>query len=323
MRRKPLIALLTSLCVLGSGITDAVAQSAWPTKAIRFVVPYPAGGNSDLLARLVGQRLTEGLGQPVVIDNRGGAGGAIGAAEAARAEPDGYTLLLGDIATHAINPAIMEKMNYKPESLTPVVRLSSVSLLLVVYSKFEAKSVGDLVKLAKEKPGTLNFASSGAGSAQHLAFEYFKSKAGIDMVHVPYKGSAPAMNDLIGGQIPAMIDGTAVPHVKDGLLRALAVTGTKRSPVLPEVPTMQEAGVAGYEYVSWHGMFVPAGTPAPIIERLNTEVNKILKDPVVRERMATLNIDLVGGTSDEFAAFIRAEASKVRDIAKASGIRPK
>jgi tripartite-type tricarboxylate transporter receptor subunit TctC len=323
MRRKLVIAALTCLCTLGYGMAGASAQPAWPSKPLRFVVPYPAGGNSDLLARLVSQRLGEALGQSVIVDNKGGAGGAIGTAEAARAEPDGYTLLLGDIATHAINPAIMAKMIYKPESLTPVVRLSSVSLLLVVYPKFEAKTVGDLIKLAKAQPGTLNFASSGAGSAQHLAFEYFKSKAGIDMVHVPYKGSAPAMNDLLGGQIPAMIDGTAVPHVKDGLLRALAVTGPKRSPVLPDVPTMQEAGVPGYEYVSWHGMFVPAGTPAPIIERLNTEVNKVLKDPVVRERMAALNIDLVGGTPDEFAAFIRAEAGKVRDIAKASGIQPK
>jgi tripartite-type tricarboxylate transporter receptor subunit TctC len=306
---------------MGSGMTGAVAQSTWPTKAIRFVVPYPAGGNSDLLARLVGQRLSDALGQPVVIDNKGGAGGAIGAADAARSEPDGYTLLLGDIATHAINPAISDKLSYKPESLAPVIRLSSVSLLLVVSPKFEAKTAADLVKLAKAKPGMLNFASSGAGSSQHLAFEYFKSKAGIDMVHVPYKGSAPAINDVIGQHVSAMIDGTAVPHVKDGLLLALAVTGPKRSPILPDVPTMQEAGVPGYEFTSWHGIFVPAGTPAAIIARLNTEVNKIVKEPIARNRMAALNIELVGGTTEEFAAFIGAEAAKMRDVAKSSGAR--
>jgi len=321
MSRKLSIVVLACLTALGCGMVGASAQTTWPTKPIRFVVPYPAGGNADLLARLVSQRLNEALGQPVIVDNKGGAGGAIGAADAGRSEPDGYTLLLGDIATHAINPAISDKLIYKPENFIPVVRLTSVSLLLVVPPKFEAKTLGDLIKIAKAQPGVLNFASSGTGSAQHLAFEYFKSKAGIDMVHVPYKGSAPAMNDLLGGQVSAMIDGTAVPHVKDGLLRALAVTSSKRSSALPDVPTMQEAGVPGYEFVSWHGIFVPAGTPAAIVERLNVEVNKIVKDPTARERMAALNIDLVGGTSEEFAAFIRVEASKMRDVAKAAGAR--
>jgi tripartite-type tricarboxylate transporter receptor subunit TctC len=322
MLRRKLLAGIASFGLLCFGTAGAMAQPAWPSQTIRLLVPYAPGGNADLLGRLIGPKLSEALGQPVVVDNKAGAGGAIGAAEAARAAPDGHTLLMGDIATHAINPAVNDKLAYKPlEQFTPVVRLTSVSLLLVVNPKLEAKSVADLIALAKAQPGTLDYASAGNGTPQHLAFEYLKSKTGIEAAHVPYKGSAPAITDLVGGHVSAMIDGTAVPYVKDGALRALAVTGAKRSPVLPDVPTLSEAGVPGYEFASWHGLFVPAGTPSEIVARLNAEVNRTLTDPAVRQRMADLNIDLVGGTSEDFAAFVQTEARKMQDLAKLAGAR--
>lgn len=301
---------------------EVLGQPAWPARTVRLVVPYPAGGNVDLLGRLIGPKLGEALGQSVIIENKPGAGGAVGAAEVARAEPDGHTVLIGDIATHAINPAMNDNLAYRPlESFAPVVRLTSVSLLLVVNPKHEAKSVGELVAFAKRNPGKLDYASAGPGTPQQLAFEYLKSLTGIEAVHVPYKGSAPAINDLVGGHVSAMIDGTAVPFVRDGALRGLAVTGPRRSQALPDVPTMSEAGVPGYAFASWHGVFVPAGTPGEIVSRLNAEINRIISDPVIRDRLASLNIDLVGGSPGEFDAFIRAETEKIRELVRLSGAK--
>lgn len=305
------------LCSFG-----ASAQTAWPSKTIRIVVPYPAGGNVDLLGRLIGPKLSEALGQPVIIENKAGAAGAIGAADAARSEPDGHTLLIGDIATHAINPAMQDKLSYRPfDDLTPVIRLTSVSLLLVVNPKDEAKDLAGLIAFGKANPEKLTFASAGVGTPQHLAFELLNTKAGIKGTHVPYRGSAPALTDLIAGQLKAMIDGTAVPMVQDGTLRALAVTGAKRSKALPDIPTVAEAGVPGYEFASWHGLFVPAKTPPAIVERLNAELNKIIADPSVRERMAALNIDLVGGSPASFGEFIKAEATKIKELVRLSGAK--
>jgi tripartite-type tricarboxylate transporter receptor subunit TctC len=300
----------------------ATAQTTWPSKTMRIVVPYPAGGNVDLLGRLIGPKLSEALGQTIVIDNKPGAAGAIGATDAARAEPDGHTLLIGDIATHAITPALQDKLAYRPiEDFNPVMRLTSVSLLLVVNPKNPAKDLAALIAEAKANPDKVTYASAGVGSPHQLAFELLKEKTGIKATHVPYRGSAPAINDVIAGHVTAMIDGTAVPMAREGTLRALAVTGAKRSAAMPDVPTVAEAGVPGYEFASWHGVFVPAGTPPAVVERLNAELNKIVADPTVRERMAALNIELVGGTSAAFGDFIKAEAGKIAELVRISGAK--
>ena len=301
---------------------SATAQTAWPSKTMRIVVPYPAGGNVDLLGRLIGPKLSEALGQPIVIDNKPGAAGAIGATDAARSEPDGHTLLIGDIATHAITPALQDKLPYNPlTDFTPVMRLTSVSLLLVINPKNPAKDLAALLADAKANPEKVTYASAGVGTPQQLAFELLKEKTGIKATHVPYRGSAPAINDVIAGHVTAMIDGTAVPMAREGTLRALAVTGAKRSAAMPDVPTVAEAGVPGYEFASWHGVFVPAGTPPAVVERLNAELNKIVADPAVRERMAALNIELVGGTSAAFGDFIKAESGKIAELVRISGAK--
>ncbi len=301
----------------------ATAQTAWPSKTMRIVVPYPAGGNVDLLGRLIGPKLSEALGQPIIIDNKPGAAGAIGATDAARSEPDGHTLLIGDIATHAITPALQDKLPYRPlEDFAPVMRLTSVSLLLVINPKNPAKDLAALIADAKANPEKVTYASAGVGTPQQLAFELLKEKTGIKATHVPYRGSAPAINDVIAGHVTAMIDGTAVPMAREGTLRALAVTGAKRSAAMPDVPTVAEAGVPGYEFASWHGVFVPAGTSPAVVERLNAELNKIIADPTVRERMAALNIELVGGTSAAFGDFIKAEAGKIAELVRISGAKP-
>jgi tripartite-type tricarboxylate transporter receptor subunit TctC len=321
LRRSVLVAALS--VAVGLWAVPAAAQAPWPSKPIRLVVPYPAGGNVDLLGRLIGPKLSDALGQPVVIDNKPGAAGAIGAADAAHAEPDGHTLLIGDIATHAINPALHDKLSYRPaEDFTPVIRLTSVSLLLVVNPKGPARDLAGLVAFGKANPDKLTYASAGVGTPQHLAFELLKAKTGMKGTHVPYRGSAPAINDVIAGHVTAMIDGTAVPMAREGSLRALAGTGPKRSGALPEVPTVAEAGAPGYEFASWHGLFVPAKVPAAIVERLNAELNKIVADPTVRERMAALNIDLVGGTPAAFADFIKAETGKIAELVRISGAKP-
>jgi tripartite-type tricarboxylate transporter receptor subunit TctC len=289
---------------------------------MRIVVPYPAGGNVDLLGRLIGPKLSEALGQTIVIDNKPGAAGAIGATDAARSEPDGHTLLIGDIATHAITPALQDKLPYNPlTDFAPVMRLTSVSLLLVINPKNPAKDLAALLADAKANPEKVTYASAGVGTPQQLAFELLKEKTGIKATHVPYRGSAPAINDVIAGHVTAMIDGTAVPMAREGTLRALAVTGAKRSAAMPDVPTVAEAGVPGYEFASWHGVFVPAGTPPAVVERLNAELNKIVADPAVRERMAALNIELVGGTSAAFGDFIKAETGKIAELVRISGAK--
>lgn len=301
---------------------SATAQTAWPSKTMRIVVPYPAGGNVDLLGRLIGPKLSEALGQPIVIDNKPGAAGAIGATDAARSEPNGHTLLIGDIATHAITPALQDKLPYNPlTDFVPVMRLTSVSLLLVINPKNPAKDLAALLADAKANPEKVTYASAGVGTPQQLAFELLKEKTGIKATHVPYRGSAPAINDVIAGHVTAMIDGTAVPMAREGTLRALAVTGAKRSAAMPDVPTVAEAGVPGYEFASWHGVFVPAGTPPAVVERLNAELNKIVADPAVRERMAALNIELVGGTSAAFGDFIKAETGKIAELVRISGAK--
>jgi tripartite-type tricarboxylate transporter receptor subunit TctC len=302
----------------------AARSPAWPTRPIRFVVPFPPGGPLDITARLLGSRMAETFAQPVLIDNRPGVGGSLGAELVARAGGDGYTILMGALSTHAVNPYLYPKVGYDPvRDFTPVTLVANVPNVLVVNPSVKADSVKDLVALARAQPGKLAFGSGGSGSGGHLAGELLKSIAKIDMTHVPYKGSAPAVTDLIGGQINLMFDNlaSALPQIKAGKVRALAVTTAKRSSFLPDLPTMQEAGIADFDISTWFGVFTPAGVPAPVIERLHVEIARILQLPEVRERMAGCGAEPVGNTPAQFAAFIRAEQPKYARIIKTSGAR--
>jgi tripartite-type tricarboxylate transporter receptor subunit TctC len=300
----------------------ASAQS-YPTKTARIVVPYPPGGPTDIVARLVGQKLSERYGQSFVIENRPGAGGNLGAENVARAEPDGYSLLVGTTA-HAINPSIFKEMNYDfVADFAPVALFTLVPLVLVVHPSVPAKTVQEFIELAKKPGSDLSYASSGNGQSTHLAAELFKSMTGAQLTHVPYKGSAPALTDLAGGQVAAMFDTTlsAMPQVKSGRLRALAVTSAQRSGAAPELPTIAEAGVPGYEATAWNGLLAPAGTPKEIVTELNRAVNEILKSPEVAQRLAADGAEAGTGSADDFAAFIRDEVTKWAKVAESSGAK--
>jgi len=303
--------------------TGALAQ-AYPNHPIRLVVPFPAGGTTDILARDAAPRLTEVLGQPVVVDNRPGAGGNIGADLVAKSQPDGYTLLMGTVGTHAINPSLYAKMPYDHvKDFVPIVLVAGVPNVLVVNPSLPVNSVADLIKLAKSKPGSINFASSGNGTSIHLSGELFKTMAGVEMTHVPYKGSAPALTDLISGQVQVMFDNlpSSLPQIKAGKLRAIAVTSLKRSPALPDVPTISESGLPGFEASSWFGLLAPAGTPAAVVARLNAEVNKWLQSAEGREQLLAQGAQAAGGTPEQFVAHIRAETDKWAKVVKASGAK--
>ena len=302
---------------------NAFAQ-AYPTHSIRLVVPFPAGGTTDILARAAAQKLSESLGQAVVVDNRPGAAGNIGADLVAKSAPDGYTLLMGTVGTHAINPGLYAKMPYDHvKDFVPVVLVAGVPNVLAVYPAFPVNSVAELIALAKSKPGTINFASSGSGTSIHLSGELFKTMAGVDMTHIPYKGSSPALTDLMGGQVQIMFDNlpSSLPLIKAGKLRAIAVTSLKRAPALPDVPTISESGLPGFEASSWFGVLAPAGTPAPIVAKLNADVNKWLQSPEAREQLLAQGANAAGGTPEQFAAHIRAETEKWAKVVKASGAK--
>jgi tripartite-type tricarboxylate transporter receptor subunit TctC len=310
--------------VAGLALAGPAKAQDYPSKPIRLVVPFAAGGATDVLARLVGERLTASLGQQVVVDNRPGAGGNIGSDIVARAEPDGYTILMGAVGTHAINPSLYPKMPYDPvKDFAPVTLVASVPNVLVVNPEVPAKSVQELIDLAKAKPGELNFASSGNGTSIHLSGELFKAMTGTDIVHVPYKGSGPAVTDLLGGQVQMMFDNmpSSLPHVKAGKLRALGVTSAKRSPALPEVPTIAEAGVPGYDATSWFGILAPAGTPEPVVTRLQGAIVQALGEPEMRQRMADLGAEPVGDTPAEFGQFITAELAKWAKVVNDAGVK--
>jgi len=303
--------------------TVASAQG-YPNRTIRLVVPFPAGGTTDILAREVAQKLTEVFGQAVVVDNRPGAAGNIGSDLVAKSAPDGYTLLMGTVGTHAINPSLYSKMPYDHvKDFAPVVLVAGVPNVLVVNPALPVNSVSDLIKLAKDKPGQINFASSGSGTSIHLSGELFKTMASVDMTHVPYKGSSPALTDLIGGQVQIMFDNlpSALPQIKGGRLRAIAVTSLKRAPVLPDIPTINESGLPGFEASSWFGVLAPAGTPAPIVARINTEVNKWLQSADAREKLLGQGAEAAGGSPEQFANHIRAESEKWAKVVKASGAK--
>ena len=312
------LAALTALAV-----SQAFAQS-YPSKPIRLIVPFAAGGGNDNIARLVGKRLSDSVGQPLVIDNRPGAGGVVGAELAAKSPPDGYTLFLGGVGSHALNPNLIERLPYDPiRDFAPVALLAEAPLVLVVHPSVPARDLAEFIAYARKNPGKLNFASNGNGSSSQLAAVMFDSMAGVDMVHVPYKGLAPALADLLSGQVQLMFSSIVaiLPHIKSGRLRALAVTGTKRLPLLPDLPTVAERGFPGYEASSWYGILAPAGTPREIVTKLNAEFTKALEQPEVSRTLRAEGAEPIGGSPEQFAAFIRAEKDRMGKVIREGGIR--
>lgn len=324
MQRRPLFTAFALAATL-FGALPAQAQDAWPSKPIKIVVPFAAGGTSDALARLLGQKLQEVLKQTVIVENKGGAGGVIGADAVAKSAPDGYTLLLGTIASHAINPALQPKIPYDAgKDFAPVFFVGNIANVLLVGANQPYKNVKELIAAAKAKPGTLAYGTPGSGSSQHLSGVKFALDAGIDLVHVPYKGSGPSMQDLLAGQIPMSFETAlvAMPQINAGKVRALAVTPAKRAKVLPDVPTLAESGLKGFDVASWQAIFAPAGTPKPIVDRLNAELTKIVAQTDVAARLFTMGVENVPMTPAQFADFQRAELQKWAKIVKDGNVKP-
>ena len=304
------------------GCSSAFAQS-YPTKPIRMIVAYPPGGGTDIVGRMMAQKMSENFAQTVVIDNRGGAAGSIGSEIAAKSAPDGYTILMGNVAPNAINVSLYAKLGYDPvRDFEPVSLVASTPNILVVHPTLAVKTVSDLIALAKAKPGTLNYPSAGLGSSSHLAGELLDSIAGVKMVHIPYKGGGPALTDLLGGQMQLMFATmpAAMPHVRSGKLRAVAVTSAKRSQAMPELPTIGET-LKGYEASTWYGVLAPARTPRPIVTKLHGEIVKILGVAETRDKLLLQGFEPVGGTPAEFGAYIKSEIEKWGKVVKAAGIR--
>jgi tripartite-type tricarboxylate transporter receptor subunit TctC len=313
--------LVTALLSAGA----AFGQQAWPSKPIHFIVPYAAGGFADIRARMIGVELAKTLGQPIVIENKPGAGGVLGTDAVAKAAPDGYTVGMGNLAPLAVNVSLMKKLPYDPQKdLSPVILIETSPLILTAGPGLPAKNVKELIALANAKPGQIAFASSGIGGAHHLSGEMLRQMSGIDIIHIAYKGGAPAATDLLAGHVPMMFEMgyAALPSIKAGKIRALAVTSAKRLSVLPDVPTMKEAGVPGFESYNWQGLIVPAGTPREIVERLNWEVNAILSKPTARNLILSTGGEVGGGTQEAFGVLIRSETEKWAKVVKQAGIRP-
>jgi tripartite-type tricarboxylate transporter receptor subunit TctC len=318
--RSQLLIALGLLCATGGA---ALAQS-YPTKPIRMMIGFPPGGGTDIIGRIVAQKLGEALGQQIIVDNRGGASGQLAAELLSRAAPDGYTIMMAHIAAISILPSLVSKLPYDAQKDFAPVSLSAIGPnLLVVHPSVPAKSVKELVALAKARPGQLQYASPGAGTVQHLAGELFKLQAGVDMLHVPYKGSGQSIVDLIAGHVH--LDFDAVPpvinHVRQGKLRALAVTSAKRFSLLPDMPTVEESGVPGFDMSTWWGIVAPAAVGKDIINKLHTEMVKAIRQPDAKEKISGVGADIVGNTPEEFAAYIRAETEKYARIVKAANIR--
>jgi tripartite-type tricarboxylate transporter receptor subunit TctC len=317
-------AALGACLAIAATTAPALAQQSYPNKPIRMVCPFPPGGTTDLVARLVAQKFSEAWGQQVVVDNRPGAGGVIGTEMVAQAAPDGYSILLGSITTHAVNPALYKKLRFDPiRDFAPVSLVVSSPQLLALHPSVAAKSVKELIALAKARPGQLNYGSAGTGTSPHLTFELFKSMAAIDVVHVPYKGTGPAITDLLGGQVQMMITGVValMPHVKSGKLRAVGVTSAKRVAALPEVPTIAESGVAGFDVSSWFGVFLPAATPRAIVMKMNREIHRMLENPEVRQRLIDQGADPASNTPEEFAVYVKSEMTRWGQVVRSTGAR--
>ena len=301
----------------------ATAQG-YPAKPIRWISPWPAGGANDIFSRAIGQKIAESLGQQVLVDNRPGAAGTIGSDIAAKAPADGYTLVMGSSPTHAIAPALYPALPYDPvRDFAAVTLVGSVPNVLVLHPSVPAKTVKEFIAVAKARPGKLNFASTGNGTSQHLSAELFKFMAGLDMVHIPYKGTAPALTELVAGQVDLAFENmpALIPHIQAGRLRALAVTTTKRSAVMPELPTIAEAALPGYDASVWFGVFAPAGTPRPVIDRLHGEILKALQTQDLKSRMIAMGTDVSGMGPDDFSAYVRKEIPKWANLVKAAGVK--
>ena len=318
LRRAALALALAAQCLAGGALA-----ADYPGKAIKLVVPYAPGGGADSVARIVAKKVSENVGQAIVIENKGGAGSIVGTDIVAKAEPDGYTLLLGQSGPISINPAVYKSLPYDPvKDFAPVTMTTAYPYILVVNSELPAKSLQEFVALAKSKPGAMNYGSTGVGAANHLVAELFNSKAGLKMTHVPYRGTALAVGDLLGGQL-TMVFGdpiSVLPHIKSGKLRALAVTSLQRSPVAPEVPTVAESGYPGFEALAWHGILAPARTPPAIVRKLNEEIAKALGDPETRTLLVNQAMQTVGSTPEEFAAFIQKDIAIWKAVAAAANV---
>jgi len=320
-RRGAIAALACSLALLAA---PASGQSGYPAKPVRIIVPFPPGQAADTFSRMLAERLSALWGQQVVVENRGGGGGVPGVMAVKDAPPDGYTWLVGTSGTLGVNPSVYAKIPYDPlKDFAPASNIFIVPLIIVAHPSFAPNTVAELVEAAKKAPGRINFASAGPGTAQHMTGELFKVRAAIDLVHIPYKGSGPGITDLVGGQVPIMFDSitSAMPHIKSGRAKAIAVTTAQRIPQLPDVPTVAESGYPGFEGVGWSGIVLPAGTPREIVERVSADIQKLLNDPQLRERM----IDRGGipdpRTPQEYAAFLRSEIEKWAQVAKAANVR--
>lgn len=319
-----LTASLLATLTLAPATAHAQTADNWPNKGLTLIVPYAPGGFSDTRMRLLARKLSEKLGQPVVVENKGGAGGVIGTAMVAKAAPDGYTLGSGNLAPLAVNPTLMPKIPYNvPRDLAPVILIENSPLVLSVANTMPVKSLTELIALAKKQPGKLTFGSSGVGGAHHLSGEMFRDAAKIDITHVPYKGGSPAATDLMAGHLNMMFEMgyAALPAIQGGRVRPIAVTSLERISVLPEVPTMSELGVTGFESYNWQGIVVPAGTPVPIITKLNQAFNEILKDPDVAKAISSAGSQAVGGTPESFGAFIASETAKWAKVIQSADIK--
>ena len=321
-RRRKIAAALACALALFSG--PAWSQSVYPAKPVRIVVPFPPGQAADTFSRMLAERLTALWGQQVVVENRGGGGGVPGVMAVKEAPPDGYTWLVGTSGTLGVNPSVYAKIPYDPlKDFAPASNIFIVPLIIVAHPSFVPNTVAELVDAAKKAPGRINFASAGPGTAQHMTGELFKSRASIDLVHIPYKGSGPGITDLVGGQVPIMFDSitSAMPHIKSGRAKAIAVTTAQRIPQLPDVPTVAESGYPGFEGVGWSGIVLPAGTPREIVERVSADIQKLLNDPQLRERMIERGGIPDPRTPQGYADFIRSEIEKWAQVAKAANVR--
>ncbi|GAB2906612.1 Bug family tripartite tricarboxylate transporter substrate binding protein [Paralcaligenes ginsengisoli] len=317
---------ILALAAFGAVMGTAQAQPAfgYPSRPIRLIVPFAPGGGNDNVARTVGDQLSRILGQSIVVENKAGAGGTIGAELAAKAAPDGYTLFLGGVGSLAINPSLRKNLAYDPiKDFAPITLLAKSPLVLVVHPKLKVHSVKELIALAKSQPGKLNYASNGNGSSSQLAALMFTSMAGVSMVHVPYKGLSPALTGLLSGEVPMMFSSVVaiLPHIQSGKLIALGVTGSKRLAALPDVPTIAQTGLAGYETNSWYGILAPAGTPRPIVLKLNEALNRVLEIPEVKTRLANEGAETIGGTPEQFADYIKDEKELLGKVIAKSGIQ--
>jgi len=321
--RGVFIAAAVGLVLACGGALAQTPADGYPGKPIRFILPFPPGGGTDILGRIIAERLTANLGQPVVLENRGGAGGNVGAEAAAKAAPDGYTIVLV-APSLAISPSLYTKLNYDPvKDLAPISLVGTVPNVLITHPSLPAQTLAEFIALAKTKPGGMNFGSGGSGTSNHLAGELFNNVAGVKLVHVPYKGVNLAMNDVLGGQIQLVVIGipAAAPHIRAGRLRALGVIAPQRSPALPEVPTVAEAGLPNFEVTTWYGVLAPAATPRPIIARLNAELIRVMHAPDLKERFAATGTEPRTSTPDEFADYIRQEIVKWGKVVREAGLK--